>query len=91
MGKAGRPSHQEMSDEPRRRHSDLTSFGVERHIEKSRSASEPKEKVEHLTCAVEALLLHVSSLEGEARAGRVVAVPQQGGKQVEDLNAKNDG
>ena len=42
-------------------------FGVERHIEKSRSASEPKEKVEHLTCAVEALLLHVSSLEGEAR------------------------
>ena len=28
-------------------------FGVERHIEKSRSASEPKEKVEHLTCAVE--------------------------------------
>src|SRR3954466_5548568 len=47
-------------------------FGVERHIEKSRSASEPKEKVEHLTCAIEALLLHVSSLEGEARAGRVV-------------------
>ena len=61
-------------------------FGVERHIEKSRSASEPKEKVEHLTCAVEALLLHVSSLEGEARAG-----PQQGGMQVADLNAENDG
>ena len=66
-------------------------FGVERHIEKSRSASEPKEKVEHLTCAVEALLLHVSSLEGEARAGRVAAVPKQGGMQVEELNAENDG
>ena len=62
-------------------------FGVERHIEKSRSASEPKEKVEHLTCAVEALLLHVSSLEG----GRVVAVPKQGGMPVQDLNAENDG
>jgi len=66
-------------------------FGVERHIEKSRSASELEEKVEHLTCAVEALLLHVNSLEGEARAGRVVAVPRQGGMQVEDLNAQNDG
>ena len=65
-------------------------FGAERHIEKSRSASEPNEKVEHLTCAVEALLLYVSSLEGEARAGQV-AVPQQGGMQVEDLNAENDG
>jgi len=66
-------------------------FGAERHIEKSRSASEPKEKVEHLTCAVEALLLHVNSLEGEARAGRVVSVQQQGGMQVKDLNAENDG
>ena len=65
-------------------------FGAERHIEKSRSASEPKEKVEHLTCAVEALLLHVSSLEADARAHRV-AVPQQGGMQVADLNAENDG
>ena len=66
-------------------------FGVERHIEKSRSASEPKEKVEHLTCAVEALLLHLNSLESEARAGRVVAVPQQGGMQIDELNAENDG
>ena len=64
-------------------------FGVERHIEKSRSASEPKEKVEHLTCAVEALLLHVNSLEGEARSSRV-AVPYQGGMQIADLNAEND-
>ena len=66
-------------------------FGAERHIEKSRSASEPKEKVEHLPCAVEALLLHVNSLEGETRAGRVVAVPQQGGMQIDELNAENDG
>jgi hypothetical protein len=58
-------------------------FGAERHIAKSRSASEANEKVEHLTCAVEALLLHVISLEGEAR----VAASQQGGMQVEDLNA----
>jgi hypothetical protein len=61
-------------------------FGAERHIEKSRSASEPNEKVEHLTCAVEALLLHVNSLEGEARAGRDVAASQQGRMQVADLN-----
>jgi hypothetical protein len=66
-------------------------FGAERHIAKSRSASEPNEKVEHLTCAVEALLLHVISLEGEARAARDVAAPQQGGMQVADLNAENDG
>jgi hypothetical protein len=45
-------------------------FGAERHIEKSRSASDAREKVEHLTCAVEALLMHVKSLEGDARAAR---------------------
>ncbi|HEX8165883.1 MAG TPA: hypothetical protein VF601_08855 [Beijerinckiaceae bacterium] len=43
-------------------------FGVERHIEKSRAAGTADEKVEHLTCAVEALLMHLNHLEGEARA-----------------------
>jgi hypothetical protein len=45
-------------------------FGVERHIEKSRSASDAHEKVEHLTCAVEALLMNLKFLEGEARVAR---------------------
>jgi hypothetical protein len=45
-------------------------FGVERHIEKSRSASDAREKVEHLTCAVEALLMNVKFLEGDARVAR---------------------
>jgi hypothetical protein len=45
-------------------------FGVERHIEKSRSASDAHEKVEHLTCAVEALLMNLKFLEGEARVTR---------------------
>ena len=45
-------------------------FGVERHIAKSRAALDPNEKVEHLTCALEALLHHLSSLEGDAREAR---------------------
>jgi hypothetical protein len=45
-------------------------FGVERHIQKSRSARDPNEKIEHLTCALEALLLHLNSLEGDARQTR---------------------
>ena len=45
-------------------------FGVERHIQKSRAASDANEKVEHLTCALEALLLHLKYLEGDAREQR---------------------
>jgi ATP/maltotriose-dependent transcriptional regulator MalT len=45
-------------------------FGVERHIEKWRSASHAHEKVEHLTCAVEALLMHLKFLDGDARVAR---------------------
>jgi hypothetical protein len=45
-------------------------FGAERHIEKCRTASDPIEKVEHLTCAVEALLMHLNDLEGDARLAR---------------------
>ena len=45
-------------------------FGVERHIAKSRAARDANEKIEHLTCALEALLLHLSSLEGDARQAR---------------------
>ena len=37
-------------------------FGVERHIQKSRAATDANEKVEHLTCALEALLLHLKYL-----------------------------
>ncbi len=48
-------------------------FGAERHIEKSRSASHAHEKVEHLTCAVEALLMHLKFLEGDARVAREAA------------------
>ena len=47
-------------------------FGVERHIQKSRSASDPTEKVEHLTCALEALLMHLNYLEGDARSAREI-------------------
>lgn len=43
-------------------------FGVERHIEKSRVAGTADEKVEHLTCALEALSMHLNHLEDEARA-----------------------
>jgi hypothetical protein len=50
-------------------------FGVERHIEKAKSASDPTEKVEHLTCAVEALLMHLNYLvEGDARSAREATV-----------------
>ena len=45
-------------------------FGVERHIQKSRAAADPNVKVEHLTCALEALLLHLKFLEGDAREQR---------------------
>ena len=45
-------------------------FGVERHIQKSRAATDANEKVEHLTCALEALLLHLKYLEGDARVQR---------------------
>jgi hypothetical protein len=45
-------------------------FGVERYIAKSRAARDASEKIEHLTCAIEALLLHLSSLEGDARQAR---------------------
>jgi hypothetical protein len=45
-------------------------FGVERHIQKSRAATDSNEKVEHLTCALEALLLHLKYLEGDARDQR---------------------
>jgi hypothetical protein len=48
-------------------------FGAERHIEKSRSASDLGEKVEQLTCAVEALLLHLNHLEADARSARETA------------------
>ena len=48
-------------------------FGVERHIAKSRAASDADEKVEHLTCAVEALLLHLNYVEGDARQPRDAA------------------
>jgi hypothetical protein len=45
-------------------------FGVERHIQKSRLAGDPAAKIEHLTCALEALLLHLNYLDGDARAAR---------------------
>src|SRR3954453_8060582 len=45
-------------------------FGVERHIQKSRAATDANEKVEHLTCALEALLLHLKFLEGDPREMR---------------------
>jgi len=48
-------------------------FGVERHIQKSRAARDANEKVEHLTCALEALLLHLKYLEGDARDQRDAA------------------
>ncbi len=48
-------------------------FGAERHIEKSKSAGSADEKIEHLTCAVEALLMQISHLESEARAVRTSA------------------
>jgi len=48
-------------------------FGVERHLQKSRSALQTDEKVEHLTCAIEALLMHLNYLEGDARAARDAA------------------
>jgi hypothetical protein len=51
-------------------------FGAERHIEKSRAAGSADEKVEHLTCAVEALLLHLNYLEGEARAADARGAPK---------------
>jgi len=50
-------------------------FGAERHIEKSRSASDAHEKVEHLTCAVEALLMHANL--SRAMRGRL-AIPPRG-------------
>ena len=48
-------------------------FGVERHIQKSRRATGADEKIEHLTCALEALLLHLKYLEGDAREERDAA------------------
>jgi hypothetical protein len=51
-------------------------FGVERHIEKSRSASDANDKISHLTCAVEALLMHLNYLEGDAQTVRNAAVPR---------------
>jgi hypothetical protein len=45
-------------------------FGAERHIQKSRAATGTNEKIEHLTCALEALLLHLKFLEGDARDER---------------------
>jgi hypothetical protein len=45
-------------------------FGIERHIQRSRAATDSDAKVEHLTCALEALLLHLKYLELGAREQR---------------------
>jgi hypothetical protein len=48
-------------------------FGIERHIQRSRAATDSDAKVEHLTCALEALLLHLKHLEVGARDQREAA------------------
>jgi hypothetical protein len=45
-------------------------FGAERHIQKSRSSRDANAKIEHLTCALEAVLLHLKYLEGDAPEAR---------------------
>jgi hypothetical protein len=62
-------------------------FGVERHIAKSRAARDANEKIEHLTCALEALLHHLSSLEGDAREARGATAQTSESAEVQTADA----